>query len=165
MPTQTYVPLATVTLASAQATVTFSSISQAYRDLIVVIDIGYSSLGASTAYASSRINGDTGANYYRVQMQGNGSTASSGNLNETFVNYLSSVTTTQRSMVKVDYFDYSATDKHKTILLRENNGNVDTVAGCVRWANTSAITTISIYEYSGFSFAAGSTFSLYGIGA
>jgi len=62
--------------------------------------------------------------------------------------------------------DYSATDKHKSTLIRSrssrDNGDTDTTAGAGRWANTNAVNQIKFYLTSG-SFAAGSTFSLYGV--
>ena len=59
--TATYEKIATTTLGSAQATVTFSSISGAYTDLVAICNFG----GASAAEDFTiRFNGDTNnANY------------------------------------------------------------------------------------------------------
>jgi hypothetical protein len=57
MPTPTYTPLATVTLGTTAASVTFSSIPATYRDLIFVL----SGLGGS-ANITLRYNGDSGSN-------------------------------------------------------------------------------------------------------
>jgi hypothetical protein len=58
--------------------------------------------------------------------------------------------------------DYSATDKHKTVLTTRilAASYVDRFAQ--RWANTSAITSMEVFASSN-AFAIGSTFSLYGI--
>jgi hypothetical protein len=60
--------------------------------------------------------------------------------------------------------DYSATNKHKTVLVRADNANSITMAHAARWANTSAITSIVLTSFEGAgNFAIGSTFSLYGV--
>ena len=65
-----------------------------------------------------------------------------------------------------EFMDYSATDKHKTILMT-NSSQATTASPMVgkiaaRWANTAAINTILIYPVS-TTMAAGSSFALYGI--
>jgi hypothetical protein len=62
----------------------------------------------------------------------------------------------------VQVMDYSATDKHKTTLLINNQAAYLSYTQASRWANTSAINTIRIAPASG-SFAIGCTFALYGI--
>jgi hypothetical protein len=59
--------------------------------------------------------------------------------------------------------DYSATDKHKTVLARHNNsaGEVSMSAG--RWASNTAINSISLKVLPSGSFNSGATFSLYGV--
>jgi hypothetical protein len=58
--------------------------------------------------------------------------------------------------------DYSATDKHKTVLVRSNIPADTVAAHAVRWANTAAITTVGVAAISG-TWSAGTTFALYGI--
>jgi hypothetical protein len=58
--------------------------------------------------------------------------------------------------------DYSATDKHKTVLVRSNAASTGVEAIAQRWASTAAITSILVFPSTG-SWAAGGTFSLYGI--
>jgi hypothetical protein len=70
----TYTPIATQTLGSAAASVTFSSIPQGYTDLILVINYATS---ASTGNALLRFNSDTGSNYSETALIGNGTTATS----------------------------------------------------------------------------------------
>ena len=66
---QTYEPIATSTLGSAQATVTFSSIVGTYRDLVLIIN---STPTTSNVTGNMRFNSDTGVNYYMTGMRGNG---------------------------------------------------------------------------------------------
>jgi hypothetical protein len=150
MPTPTYTPLATVTLASTAASVTFSSIPATYRDLILVVR------GTLTSGVGSiRFNGDSGANYTRVGMYGDGSTAASysGTSAEIFNSPITDI---------MNIMDYSATDKHKTYIARDSNSASLVVAQAGRWANTAAITTVALISPSS-TFGVGSTFSLYGV--
>lgn len=159
MATPTYTPLANVTLGSSASSVTFSSISQAYRDLIIVFTGGDSS-GAETGQI--RINADTGGNYSGVRMKGDGSsTASYSWSNVTGLYYGIIDGTTGNSIIQI--MDYSATDKHKTVLTRTNVVAQETSANAWRWANTAAITSISFSTYSTYNYLAGSTFALYGV--
>lgn len=154
------VALATTTLASASATVSFSSISGSYRDLRIILNCSHSA--DNEVDLNYRFNGDSGANYSRVAMTGDGSSTGSFALGgETELQLLQGSTT--RSLATTDIMDYSATDKHKTVLARGNltTGRVSAFAG--RWASTAAITSISITPRSGGTFTAGSTFSLYGV--
>lgn len=150
------VALATTTLASSSATVTFSSISGAYRDLRLVVS------GTATAGGNMTIifNGDSGANYSYVQAYGTGSAAqsASSSANADF----SGVFYTNPTIMTYDFMDYSATDKHKTNINRGSAASNLVSMSVGRWASTSAITRIDIGHGSG-SYAAGTTFSLYGI--
>ena len=159
MGTPTYTALANLTLSSSAASVTFSSISQAYRDLVVVIN-GTTSANASILFT---YNSDTTAtNYNWVTMFGTGTSAvsSSGNSNNNIGNMYTSLTTS-----RVQIMDYSATDKHKSALTRVDNAGIITTAIASRWSNTAAITTLGLTLSTGGSFASGSSFALYGIAA
>jgi hypothetical protein len=158
MPTPTYTPLANTTLASASSTVTFSSISQAYRDLIVVLNFPTT---ASVGDVGMRFNSDTGTNYTYVEAFGSGAStgSSAGSRSYNVIGYLTSVT---RIATISQIMDYSATDKHKTTLTRENDAAGTLRMLATRWANTSAVTSLSLITQTN-SFPIGSTFSLYGI--
>jgi hypothetical protein len=159
MPTPTYLPLANITLGSATASVTFSSIPATYRDLVVVIN------GAATAASNSicRFNGDTGSNYNEVLMLGfSGGTFSVSLSNRTSFSQLFMGTARTTNVFQI--MDYSATDKHKTTLLRMTEGGISTNATAGRFASSSAINQILFdLEDSGVNYLAGTTFDLYGI--
>jgi len=157
MPTPTYTPLANVTLGSATSSVTFSSISQSYRDLRLVIT-GTSSTFVGVFWI---INSDaTSTNYYNVYMLGDGGGTGSGSANS---NSWSSFRSSNLTQYVADVFDYSATDKHKTVLLRQNAASESgTLAIAGRWANTAAITSLQI-SLGVATFSTGTTFALYGI--
>jgi hypothetical protein len=160
MPTPTYTALATVTLGTATASVTFSSIPATYRDLILVSD--YKTSVASNSLL--RFNSDSGSNYPYVAMGGNsdGTSSFSATENALYLNVNSTQVEKQTTTI-LNVMDYSATDKHKTNLVRNGGQNADVVwAYAPRWANTAAITTMALTLSSG-NYSAGSTFSLYGV--
>jgi hypothetical protein len=162
MPTPTYTPLATVTLGSSAASVTFSSIPATYRDLILVSSIRSAS-GATITTVGFRLNGDTGSNYSYVFMQGTGSSTGSGSgtLTSGIAAQAENSTLSSFAVSVANFMDYSATDKHKTVLTRANSPSANTQAWASRWANTAAVTSIVLVP--DFSFVAGSTFNLYGV--
>lgn len=160
------VPLANLTLGSAAATVTFSSISGSYRDLMLIV--GNLNTNTSVVYGYMRFNGDTATNYSYVNMAGDGSSATSGNgsnLNGCYIQPNSTFSTTSNAILTISIMDYSATDKHKTALIRSNNPGSFVSAIANRWASTAAITSLDIATTSATMWAAGSTFSLYGVSA
>jgi len=156
MPTATYTPLATVTLGSSASSVSFASIPASYRDLILVCDY----TGSTTAVVTLRYNSDSGANYSTVVMTGTSTGVSSftGSSLNVGAMYGSNKNTTVFQVM-----DYSATDKHKTSLQRNDNAQQsEVVATAGRWANTAAITSISLTPTSG-TLSTGATFNLFGI--
>jgi len=166
MPTPTYIPLGTATLTSPAASVSFSSIAQTYRDLILVTNVN-STAGAGHDFV---INGDTGSNYSIVFMSGSAGTNTNAATEPSF--YLGSIQSTfSPTMSTIQIMDYSTTDKHKTQLTRFGQMIADGTAGnrqvwalAGRWANTAAVTSITV-RCSGSTFSSGSTFALYGIAA
>ena len=156
MPTATYIALANLTLGSADAEVEFSSIPATYRDLVLVINADTASSGNA---GKIQINGDTTVgNYTSVRMVGSSGGASSNTNGETI---RWEVSAASNNLIIVNFMDYSATDKHKTVLVRANANGAAVEASANRWANTNAITSFKVYY--GYNFSAGATFALYGI--
>jgi hypothetical protein len=166
MALQSTTALATITLQSTSSEVTFSSIPAGYRDLIFSISISGTTNDQSCVM---QLNGDTGSNYSNIRMAGWG--ASSGT-NTSGTNYIfvsgynyGVATSGSTTFAQGSLIDYSATDKNKGVTIRSrssrDNGDTDTAAGMGRWASTAAINSVKFYLTSG-SFAAGSTFSIYG---
>jgi hypothetical protein len=152
MPTPTYTPLANFTLASAVASITFGSIPSTYRDLVIVV----TSASASTVRVT--INGDTGSNYSLVNLRASASGASSATTTSANVGATDDV-----GFGTLQIFDYSATNKHKTMIRRRVTTAGDaTDVGAVRWASTAAITTLRFDLASG-NLPIGTNCSLYGI--
>ena len=160
MPTNTYTPLATITLASTDSEIVFASIPATYRDLIMVANFSYSGGSGDTIL---RVNGDSSSIYNAVWMNGTGSAAQSGNeSSRAYINPLYSAGA-GRAVMTWQLLDYAATDKHKTSLIRTSTASGSVVATAGRWASTSAITSITIRDFASDTFAIGSTFSLYGV--
>jgi hypothetical protein len=157
--------LANLTLGSNATSVTFSSIVGSYRDLLLVCT--YTNGVSDNDNIAVKINSDTGSNYSTVTMSGNGSGTNSSTYNSSSYGWLAvqGGFQTSRGQIRVNFFDYAQTDKHKSYLARNDtfDKGVESVAG--RWASTSAIDTLNIYSVNGWTFATGSTFALYGIGA
>jgi hypothetical protein len=63
----------------------------------------------------------------------------------------------------LNFQNYSNSTTYKSVLTRVNNSGF-TMAWVNLWRSTAAITSITIYPYSG-TFSSGSTFTLYGISA
>jgi hypothetical protein len=107
------------------------------------------------------LNADTGSNYQRVTMQGDGTSATSNGATTAFITLGDANADFSYNSI-THFMDYSATDKHKTVLCRSNHASISTRAIANRWANTAAITSIKV-ELNSSSFDTGSTFNLYGI--
>ena len=156
MATPTYTALATTTTSGGETSVTFGSIPQTYRDLILTIN-GTQSSANATYY----VNGETATtNYSAVRMYGLGG-GSGTSASYTSDQRLWYAATTQNLSI-IQFMDYSATDKHKTVLSRSSAAAEIAQALVSRWANTDAITSITI---DGMTFDAGNVISLYGIEA
>jgi hypothetical protein len=162
MPKKTYTQINSVTLAAASSSVSFSSIPQNFRDLVIV----HNNLGTVNNDANSNFvfNSDTGSNYSRMYAfyEGSNTTPVSGSGTGTSLQVFGLRTTVGLSTSHI--MDYSATDKHKTVLTRTNTPNHLVWMSSGRWANTSAINSIQLNAFSG-NFAIGSVISLYGIEA
>jgi hypothetical protein len=153
MPTPTYVALATVTLTGSDSEVVFASIPQDYRDLRLV----FVAAGSGDENLTPKINGSS-SNFSWVQMTSAPGSGSGTN------NSIGRVSTSQTLGV-LEFLDYSATDKNKTFFVRTNvtGSEVRQLAAC--WAQTTAITTVSVSIRTGHSFNSGGYFALYGIEA
>ena len=164
----TYTAIATTTLASAASSYTFSSISSAYTDLVLIAS-GITSVQDSIF--SVRLNSDSGTNYSNTTIlgyNGSGSGISGRSSNQTFalLSTSSSGSANQPGVIIANFLNYSNTTTYKTVLSRNASiGSVKTTDAIVNtWRSTAAINTILIYPNTG-TFSAGSTFTLYGIKA
>lgn len=154
----TYESLATNTLGSAASSVTFSSISGSYTDLIIV----HRGTNSSNAGIQVEFNSDTtAANYSYTYMYGDGSTFSGGRY--TSAKSIGSAYTTETNNI-FHFMNYANTNVYKTTLSRSNNaGNITQFLQSL-WRSTAAITSIKLFVGAG-NFDVDSTFTLYGMKA
>jgi hypothetical protein len=162
--TNTYEKIATTTLGSAQATVTFTSITGTYTDLVLITN---SATGSNDIDMYIQVNSDTGSNYSWTRVQGSGTVAGSARSSSSSLGYrvgnMSGSNVGQNNTI-IQFQNYSNTTTFKTILSRSNNASflVELFVGL--WRSSSAITSMDIKTQSG-TFSTGSTFTLYGIKA
>jgi hypothetical protein len=121
-------------------------------------------LTESNLYCLLRYNADSGSNYSRTVLTGNGSAASSFRSSNQTSAYLDSHGST-RAVNIYDIASYANTNVNKVAL----NAVANPGAGEVRryvylWRSTSAITSINLVSANGTaSILSGSTFDLYGL--
>ena len=169
----TYTPIATTTLGSDTTTVTFSSISGSYTDLVLVAGFGSNRDGAGFSIRVGNGSVDTGTNYSNTNLYGTGSSAASDRT--TSYSYFSTFpnigfsTTLNANNLMISIMNYSNSTTYKTLLSRGNNAAgtnyPGTIASAGLWRSTSAINTVSLFGGGTDKFLSGSTFTLYGITA
>jgi hypothetical protein len=159
----TYVAIATNTLGSAAASVTFSSIPGTYTDLVLVCNTGVTAAGGYTLYM--RLNGDTTTLYSGTRLSGNGSAAASYRASSlSFIFAGLNLPNTLTNNVIFNLMNYSNTTTNKTVLYRMNDASGGVATGVGLYRSTSAITSIELSAEAGATtLLAGSTFTLYGI--
>jgi hypothetical protein len=163
---KTYEPIATTTLGSASNSVTFSSISGSYTDIIAIVAMPAS--GANTT--AIRFNGDTGTNYSTTLLVGSsGGAASYRESNKSYGvtgGLVSGMGANSNLIIQIQ--NYSNSTTNKTSLSRSNTApNNEVGLNAILWRSTSAINSISFIDYAGGAntYPTGTTFTLYGIKA
>ena len=166
----TYVALATQTLGSSTATVTFSSIPATYTDLVAVLSVRGAN-AANSGAAFFTVNNDTSSLYSNTRLYANGTSALSireSNQTQTRVGEIvwNNATAGIFSPCIIHLMNYSNTTTFKTFLTRNSSTTTDTLIDqfVELYRSTSAINRID-FNCGGSNFATGSTFSLYGIKA
>ena len=163
-PLSSYESIATVSLGSAQSTITFTSIPSTYKHL----QLRYIAKTTSDDVLTFRANGDTGSNYTIHRLLGNGSSASATatvSYNYGGIGVLGGTADCFAGGV-CDILDYASTTKNKTFRIlngRENNTSGVVELRSTLWASTSAITQLDFYTDNATNFSQYSSFALYGI--
>ena len=174
----TYTPIATTTLSSAAAAISFTSINQNYTDLVIVT----SARGATGGHLYARWgNGsyDSGSTYsntgiYARRTDGGGSEERGSEKNTSFTyarlspfTYAIPTATSTFGTIVTHLQNYSNTNIFKTAFARANTtGNTSyagTEASVILWRSTSAINQIQFTIAGGFNFETGTTITIYGI--
>lgn len=161
--------ISTTILGSSAASVTFdvTGLGSTYKHL----QVRAVTKNTTYSYADNmlmRFNGDSGSNYSRHALQGNGSSVSSfANTSQTEIpigSFESNVSDSKFAVNVIDILDPFSSSKNKTA--RNLHGNstqplIRLTSGA--WFSTSAITSIYFFIGSGGNYAAGSRFSIYGV--
>lgn len=152
--------LQTTTLTANATSVTFSSIPNIYKDLMVVV----SGRVGDYDWIAMQFNDDASNNYGYTFMYGDGS-------NKVATNNSSSSAWFGRMSPGANYksisighiIDYSANDKMKVVLGRGNSPDDLTTVIASRWGSTNVINKIKVITHGSENLLAGMTLSLYGI--
>lgn len=169
MPT-TYTLIASNTLSSSAASITFSSIPNTYTDL--VLHTSMRSIYSDTSF-QIELNNDTNSIYSYTDIRGDGSAATStrgSNNSNFFVRGLinrSAYTSNTFATSQIYIPSYTASQNKPVSMygVAENNGTaaefIVPIAGLFR--STAAISSIKLFQGGGDSLVSGSSFFLYGI--
>ena len=165
--TATYEKIATQTTSNGNTSITFSSISGSYTDLVLIVSVK----GNASLNLGMRFNSDTGNNYSSTYIYGDGTNVGSGRYTtQDFIrlsNY-TEISNTNYDIKIININNYANTTTYKVALtnaktaVNPSTAGVELYAGL--WRNTNAITAIEIYVRNS-SYAAGGTLTLYGIKA
>jgi hypothetical protein len=151
-PGKDYDSIATTTLATSTASITFSSIPQTYRHL-QIRGIMRTDRALVRDQLRMQLNSDTGSNYVAHYLAGDGaSVVAAANTGLPFMNNNSvpgaTATASTFGAVVIDILDYTSTNKNTTVRLfngvdmNNSNGYIELDSGL--WLNTAAITSINI---------------------
>ena len=153
----TYDPIATVTLTATSTSMTVTNLPSTYTDLVISAYMD----GVTESYAQMQLNSDTGTNYDYLYM---GGVASVNITNRTgSITSMPGSRADEQANIQYHLFNYTSTSNNKVALIMNANPSIDLVYHAVaQWRSTAAVTSISINSQSGH-FAAGSTFTVYGI--
>jgi hypothetical protein len=167
MATATYDLIASQTLASAAASITFSSIATSWTDLRIVLVMNGNSAARNPRFY---FNTDTATNYSYTSVYGNGSAAASTSAtgdNRILFQQGSNPSTTVPTFFTADIFSYTGST-YKTVLCSgstDANGSGGTERLVGLWRGTAAINQIVLDFGNATTFNTGTTAQLYGIKA
>ena len=159
------------TTLSSTGTISFTSIPQTYKHLQIRYLARSARTGSTTDELAIRLNSDSGSNYARHRLSGDGATASAtGQASQVEIAYNQVPTADSTASIFgagiIDILDYASTTKNKTT--RTLAGNDQNGSGVIRlnsglWMNTAAVTSIYLFATVGTNFVSSSSFALYGI--
>jgi len=161
--------IATTTLSSSQATVSFTSIPATFKHLQLRV-LGQAADSGGAFNIKARFNSDTGNNYALHRLIGDGSSPTSAGVASTGYARLGVLNSSDFTNVfsgnVIDILDYTDTNKYTTTRSLggyDKNGATGFVMyHSSLWMNTAAITSIELTTDTG-NLAQYSSFALYGI--
>ena len=163
----TMTPIANQTLNAAATSVAFTGIPNIYTDIVAVCQLVATS-GTLQNAPQLRFNSDTGSNYSALALNGNGTSAASSkwsNQTVIYADYFGILQNDGIGQATINIMNYANTTINKSVLIRSGKGNKETTATVGLWRNTAAIHTVTFITDSPQTFAAGTTFTIYGVKA
>jgi hypothetical protein len=160
--------LATVSLSTATASITFSGIPSGYKHL-QIRGLARTTRSATADGLRFEFNGDTSTNYYSHSIYGAGGSLgayASPNKIESWVVTANTANANVFGGFVTDILDYSNTTKNttiKTLTGSDNNGDGQIALNSGVWMNTSAVSSIRLFSDSAANFMTYSSFALYGV--
>lgn len=167
-----YESISTVTVGSGgSASITFSSIPATYTHLQIRCSMQETQAGVDWDNFNAVFNSDTGTNYTRHFLEGNGATLTAfgaASRTKAFVGEVSrsGAGASVFGVNIIDILDYANTNKYKTVRSLsgfDKNGGGSVGIFSSAWLSTSAISSIVLTSDSGSNFSQYSSFALYGI--
>ena len=166
----TYTLIASNTLSTSAASVTFSSIPATFTDLVLRVSARSNTASTVNDTFGIIVNENT-TNYSLTRLQGTGSAASSVRLssaNSWYGDFLPGNTATASTFGTMElYFPSYLSTQNKTasiVSMSETNATGASMsASAFLWQVTDAISSIRLITDGGGSFVSGSSFYLYGI--
>ena len=168
--TNSYESIATVSLGSSQATISFSSIPSTFKHLQLRL-ILKDDRALNRDSVLMRFNSDSGNNYSEHQLYGDGSAAAAQATTSTSRMSIyrasgNSGATDIFGAIVVDVLDYQNTNKYKTMRFLggvDFNGSGEVWFGSGLWQSTTAVNAITLTPANGSNFLTYSHAALYGI--
>ncbi len=162
-----------VVATGTENSLSFTSIDQSFRNLLILGTHGNVTTSTTTAHQLyMRFNGDTGANYSSTNVGSYGGGTGFGFAGPTTAlslafNPNTGAANTPMGGSRFEIPSYRATDRKKTVLAQhsgvQENVGICRINGGGLWNSISAISQIDILDQSGNLFTTGSEFELYGI--
>ncbi len=160
-----YESIASTTLGSTTATITFSSIPATYQHL----QLRFAASASTVSGLRIQFNSDTGSNYAWHQVYGTGAAVVAGagtSQASIALGYDNKANISFPAPGVTDILDYTNTNKYTTIRTltgtEQNTADGLIIYRSGLWMNTAAITSMTIFLDSG-SFNQYSSFALYGL--
>jgi len=169
----TYVLIASNTLSSSAASVTFSSIPNTYTDLVLRTSARSTRSGIDDGFAVV-LSSNTNTIYSHTSINGTGTAVQSDynyNMSNFYAGHIFGIngnTTTSSTFSSGEFYIpmYASSNKKQLSFVGANETNATAVqigAAALFWNSTSAITSISLSSLFGGDLMSGSSFFLYGI--
>lgn len=165
----TKIPINSYLLQSSQSSVTFNSIPDSYRTLILTVDASNTGASAVAGDAKITLNSDTTTTMSEVRINGNGSSAvsdrSSNGTCPFYLTYSMHIPGSSygRAVMNLTFVNYSDTSKYKNILSQMGSKqSSDVKISAYTFHTLNKISSMQIDAISQ-NFTSGSVFTIYGV--